>query len=322
MTMRKAVVILPGYREHDIERQAMADHGLSLSELDWGGDRERLAEGVADAEIVFVRDTILDRDCILGMRRARGIVRYGVGVDTIDRAAAAERNIIVARVPDYGADIEVADHAVALFLAVKRRIVTRDRDVRRGLWQIGQAEPIGRIAGMTAGFIGYGRIARAVAARLRAFGIGRCLAFDPYLQPGTVADVDMVDLETLAAECGVISLHAPASAANHHIVGEHFLSRMRPDAILINTARGPLIDEAALAAALASGRIFGAGIDVFETEPPLGSPLLGLPNVVLSDHAGWYSEVTVANLQRGAAEQAGQILTTGTASQAVSPGIS
>lgn len=316
--MRKAVVIAPGYREHDIERQALAPLGFSLDYLEWGNDRSRLAEGVAEAEIVFVRDTRLDRDMIGAMKAARGIVRYGVGVDTIDLDAARERGIVVARVPDYGADVEVADHALSLFLAVKRRIVTRDQAVRAGRWQVGQAEPVGRIAGMTAGFLGYGRIARAVATRLRGFGISRFLAYDPFVPPEAMdAGVELVDLDTLAARSQIISLHAPATAANHHIVDARFLSLMRRDAILINTARGPLVDETALAHALSIGAIFGAGIDVFEIEPPVSSPLFGLANAVLSDHTGWYSEETVANLQRGAAEQAVQIATSGTATEAV-----
>ncbi|MCF1711118.1 C-terminal binding protein [Tabrizicola sp. J26] len=315
---RKAVVILPGYADHSIERAGLAPFGLSVDELDWNGDRAAMADGVRDAEIVFVRDVPLDASVIAAMERCRGIVRYGVGVDTIDLVAARSRGIVVTRVPNYGAEVEVADHTLALFLAVRRRIVSRDRDVRKGAWLVGQAEPIARIAGSTAGMIGFGRIGQAVAHRLRSFGVRRFLVHDPYLKPeGLPADATLVDLARLAQESDLVTLHAPATAENRHIIDAAFLARVKPGAILVNTGRGPLINEQDLAAALKDGRLLGAGIDVFETEPPLRSPLLAAPNVVLSDHAAWYSEATVENLQRGALEQAVQILETGTASERV-----
>lgn len=318
MSDRKAVVVLPGYANHGLEAAALAPQGLSVELLDWKEDRSRLAAGLSQAEIVFVRDTVIDAPVIAAMTRARGIVRYGVGVDTIDLGAARSRGIVVARVPSYGAEIEVADHTLALFLAVRRRIVSRDCAVRKGAWQVGQAEPIARIAGSTAGLVGFGRIGQAVVNRLRAFGISRFLVHDPFLPPDRLpADAVAVDLPTLAAGSDLITLHAPATTENRHVIDAAFLSRVRPGAILVNTGRGPLVDEQALADALSSGRILGAGIDVFETEPPRTSPLMTAPNVVLSDHAAWYSEATVEALQRGAVEQAIQILTTGTASERV-----
>jgi D-3-phosphoglycerate dehydrogenase len=318
MLDRKAVVVLPGYANHGLEAAALAPLGLKLELLNWQDDRSRLADGLSHAEIVFVRDTVLDAPVIKAMTRARGIIRYGVGVDTIDLEAARARGIVVARVPSYGAEIEVADHTLALFLAVRRRIVSRDSAVRAGVWQVGQAEPIARIAGSTAGLIGFGRIGQAVVHRLRSFGISRFLVHDPFLPPDRLpADVEAVELARLAAESDLITLHAPATAQNRHVIDAAFLSRARPGAILVNTGRGPLVDEQALAEALASGRILGAGIDVFETEPPRSSALLHAPNVVLSDHAAWYSEATVEALQQGAVEQAIQILTTGTASERV-----
>lgn len=318
MSARKAVVVLPGYADHSLEATALAQHGLTLDLLDWKDDRSRLATGLSEAEIVFVRDTRLDAPVIAAMARARGIVRYGVGIDTIDLAAARDRGIVVTRVPSYGAEIEVADHTLALFLAVRRRIVSRDSAVRKGAWQVAQAEPIARIAGSTAGLIGFGRIGQAVVQRLRAFGVSRFLVHDPFLpQDRLPADATSVDLPTLAAGSDLITLHAPATAENRHVINAAFLSRVRPGTILVNTGRGPLVDETALAEALEEGRILGAGIDVFEAEPPLNSPLMSAPNVVLSDHAAWYSEATVTALQRGAVEQAIQILTTGTASERV-----
>jgi D-3-phosphoglycerate dehydrogenase len=318
MPDRKAVVVLPGYADHRIEAEVLGSLGLGVELLDWQGDQARLAAGVAGAAIVFVRDTVLDAAVIGAMQVCRGIVRYGVGIDTIDLKAAAAKSIVVTRVPNYGADIEVADHTLALFLAVRRRIVSRDGAVRAGAWQVGQTEPIARIAGSTCGMIGFGRIGQAVAHRLQAFGVARFLVHDPYLAPERIpADVQLVELPTLAKGSDLIMLHAPATPENRHVIGAGFLALVRPGAILVNTGRGTLVDEAALAAALREGRLLGAGIDVFEVEPPRVSPLMTAPNVVLSDHAAWYSEATVENLQRGAAEQARQILTTGSASERV-----
>lgn len=316
--MLKAKVILPGYANYRIESEILAPLGAEVEPIEWGTDRNSLISQLGDADILFVRDSVLDAEIVNAMAKAKGIVRYGVGTDTIDLDTASKNGIIVARVPNYGAEIEVADHAVSLFLAVRRRIVSRDLDVRNGAWQLGQQQPISRISGSVAGFVGYGRIARAVSDRLRAFGVRKILAYDPYVSAESVEpDVEMVDLETLAKNSDMISLHAPATEANYHVVNRDFLRRVKPEVVLVNTSRGALIDEKALAEALEEGRVFGAGIDVFETEPPTQSPLLTSPRTVISDHSGWYSETTVANIQRGAAEQAYQILSTGSASEAV-----
>lgn len=316
--MRKAAIILPAYADHAHEIEVMAELGFQTHLVDWVGDETRLIEGLDGAEIVFIRDSRLSAAVIETLDQCRGIIRYGVGVDTIDVEAATRKGIIVARVPDYGAEVEVADHALALFLAVKRRIVTRDAGVRRGRWQVGQSEPILRIAGTTAGFVGFGRIARAVAERLRAFGIKQFRVYDPFLDPASLpSDTDIATLEEIAGQCDLVSLHAPATPENHHLINAAFLQAMKPDAILINTARGPLVDEKALFQALKKGLIFGAGIDVFEAEPPTDSPLFHLDNIVVSDHTAWYSETTVANIQKGAAEEAAEIVRTGNARNAV-----
>jgi D-3-phosphoglycerate dehydrogenase / 2-oxoglutarate reductase len=248
------------------------------------------------------------------MKPGSGIVRYGVGVDTVDLQAATARGIRVANVPDYGADIEVSDQAAALTLALVRRVVSRHAQVVAGKWNIGQSEPIYRIAGSTLGLIGFGRIARAYLSKMRAFGITDVLVHDPYVPAAELErlGVKHVDADEIFRKARIISLHAPATAENRHLVNERTLALMRPDACLINTSRGGLVDTAALAKALAEGKLFGAALDVLEVEPmPADSPLKSLPNVILSDHVGWYSEATVASLQEGAAKAALEILTTG-----------
>jgi D-3-phosphoglycerate dehydrogenase len=163
-----------------------------------------------------------------------------------------------------------------------------------------------RVAGRTLGLIGYGRIARAFERKMRGFGVDRVLIYDPYATD--VSGVERVDLDTLCSESDYISLHAPLTAQNAHLLDRERFARMKPTAIVVNTARGGLIDEAALIEALSAGRIFGAGIDVYETEPPSrDNPLFALDNVVVSDHTGWYSEESVAELQTKAAEEVARV---------------
>lgn len=316
--MSFAAIVQPAYADHSLEAETLRPFGLDIRFVDGHADAGELVTQLKDAKLVFLRDTRLDEPVISGLDQCLGIVRYGIGVDNIDVGAAQSKGITVTRVLDYGAEIEVADHAVSLFLAARRRVVSRNADVRRGQWQVGQAEPIHRIAGSTAGFVGFGKIAHAVATRLRAFGVHDILAFDPFIPKEAVPkDVRLVSLEELAETCDLISLHAPATHENRHVIDADFLRRMRPTAILVNTARGSLVDEQALYSALEADKIFAACLDVFEAEPPTHSPLLQLPNVIASDHTAWYSEATVDAIQRSACAQAIEILKTGTASNSV-----
>lgn len=311
MMQNYALVIDPGYADHRIEAGLLAEEGIGLRRLALdapAGEKEALLAG---ASLLFVRDTRFDANLLALCRNAKGLVRYGVGVDGVDLAAARERGIKVANIPDYGADVEVADHTLALYLSVARRTVMRDAAVRRGVWGVGQAEPIRRIAGQTLGLIGYGRIARAVHRRFSAFGVEDVLVCDPFLDERQCADlhVRQVDLDKLAGRSDIVSLHLPGGDPENPVIDAAFLARMKPDAILINTSRGAHIDEAALASALSNGKLRGVGLDVLRQEPPdRDNPLLQAEGVVLSDHAGWYSEATVETLQKRAGEEAVRIL--------------
>ncbi len=166
-----------------------------------------------------------------------------------------------------------------------------------------------RIAGRALGLVGYGRIAQALERKMRGLGVARVLVYDPLLAPSALAGVESVDLNSLCRRSDFISLHAPLTRDSSHIINSTRLALMKPTAILVNTARGGLIDETALVEALRSRRIFGAGIDVFEHEPPgQDHPLLALDNVVLSDHTAWYSEESAAELQTKAAEEVARVL--------------
>ncbi len=305
---RPLVVILDeGYAPYEIERSILEPLGARLEARPCGGDAAKVVEAVRGASAVLVRESPVTAEAIAGMRVCRVIVRYGVGVDNIDRAAAAARRIYVANVPDYGFE-EVSDHAMALMLGVIRRIPARDRATRNGAWNLGRAEVMHRIAGTTLGTFGYGLIGQAFCRKAAAFGFARILVCDPQLKTAP-AGTQLVSLETLFREADVISLHAPMTSDTRHVVNRERLALMKPNAVLINTARGGLIDEAALTEALREGAIFGAGLDVFETEPPdVNSPLFALTNVIVTDHTAWYSEDAVGDLQRKAADEIARVL--------------
>jgi D-3-phosphoglycerate dehydrogenase len=306
VTPPRVVVFGPGYDDYRTELDVLAPLGVERIEP-VAVDAPDADARLSTAAIVLVREAPLPAERIARLERCRAIVRYGVGVDNIDLAAAAARGIYVANVPDYGSH-EVAEHALALILATARRIAQRDRAVRAGAWGVGAREPIARLAGSTLGLIGFGRIAETLWRKTAALGFAATLVHDPVRT--TFPDgVRPVDLDTLLAGADVISLHAPLTDATRRLVDADRLAHVRPGAVLVNTARGGLIDEAALLAALDEGRLRGAGLDVFEEEPlPADHPLRDRPQVVLTDHTGWYSDASLDELQRGAATEAARVL--------------
>jgi D-3-phosphoglycerate dehydrogenase / 2-oxoglutarate reductase len=239
----------------------------------------------------------------------RAIVRYGVGVDNIDTAAAAAAGIRVARVPDYCID-EVADHTIALLLAVERGIVTLARQTAAGGWDFRAAGPVRRLRGRTLALLGFGRIAQAVAERAAALGL-RIVAHDPAIAPDDVRRLgaEPLSLDEALAAADVLSVHVPLTKATRHLVGARELALLPPGAVVLNTSRGGLVDEEALADALSSGRLRGAGLDVLATEPPpAGHPLRRAPGAILTPHAAWYSDAAVEDLRRKAVEAAMALL--------------
>ncbi|MBL6930875.1 MAG: C-terminal binding protein [Rhodospirillales bacterium] len=301
----KVVVIEPGYELYETERNILSPFGAQVTPVAWNGDRDVITRAVTDADAVLVRESPISEEAVMAMARCRVIVRYGVGTDNINLEAARKKGIPVANVPSYGIDA-VSDHALALMLAINRRIITRDHEVRAGQWGIGQQQKILPLRGATLGIFGFGKIARRAHEKFKVIGFERTLVVDPGLtdKDANTAGVQIVDLETLCRESDVISLHAPLNDATRHAFNQKTFDIMKSTAILINVGRGPLVDEAALIKALKEKRISGAGLDVFETEPPdQSNPLFQLDNVVLSDHGAWYSEASVAELQTKAAEE-------------------
>lgn len=305
---KRVVVIDDGYGSYETEQRILARVSADVVIRPCHGDAEQVFAATSDADAILVRESPVNAHAIAQMSRCRAIVRYGIGVDNVDLDAARERRIYVANVPDYGVE-EVSDQALALLMAVARHTVQRDLAVREGAWNVSRDEKMYRIAGRVVGLVGYGRIARVFERKMRGMGIARVLVYDPYLDPKVKRDIELVDLDTLCAHSDYISLHSPLTPDTRKLIDARRLSLMKPTAILVNTARGGLIDEAALVDALHRRTIFGAGIDVFETEPPRAdNPLFGCHNAVVSDHTGWYSEDSVAELQQKAAEEVERVL--------------
>jgi D-3-phosphoglycerate dehydrogenase len=290
----------------DPERAVLDGHDVELRVLACRTPEEVAAQaGGADVLInqyVPITAAVLD-----ALPRCRLVVRYGVGVDNVDLEAATERGLWVANVPDYGRD-EVADHTLALALALLRGVVALDRSVRDGTWDLDPARPLRRLATLTWGVVGCGAIGTAVARRAAGLGM-RVLGYDlPTVR--SQAPIERVPLEALLEEADLVSLHAALTPDTHHLVGAAALARMRPTAHLVNTARGGLVEEAALLAALDAGTLAGAALDVLEHEPPdeLGWRLARHPRVVATPHAAWYSEEAFHTLKSEVAREALRVL--------------
>jgi D-3-phosphoglycerate dehydrogenase / 2-oxoglutarate reductase len=268
-----------------------------------------LLAAVADADAVLNTVVPITARVVEAMARCRVIVRSGAGVDNVDVAAASRAGIVVANVPDASVE-EVSNHALALLLACSRKIVVLDRSLRAGTWSRALFPPMGTLHGETLGVVGFGRIARALAAKVQALQM-RVLATDPLVPESEIrrAGAEPASLERLLAESDFVSLHAPLSGETRHMIAAEQLRTMKSSAYLINTARGALIDQAALVAALQSEVIAGAALDVFEQEPLApDDPLLQLPNVVLTPHAAAYSDAGIRELRRRTGEAAADVL--------------
>ncbi|MFQ5693039.1 MAG: C-terminal binding protein, partial [Nitrospinota bacterium] len=239
----------------------------------------------------------------------RILARAGIGVDNIDLAAARERGIVVTNVPDYCIE-EVSDHAMALLLSFARKLPEGAEEVRRGGWGIGGLAPIRPLRGSVLGIVGIGRIGRAVGRKARAFGM-RLLAHDPFAPEAAFGRLraERVTLAKLLRSSDYVSLHAPLTAKTRGLIGASALGRMKKEAVLINVARGELIDEGTLRRALRSGGIRGAGLDVLSEEPPARThPLQGVAGCVITPHSAWYSTASQEELRRRSAEEVLRVL--------------
>ncbi len=241
------------------------------------------------------------------------VVRSGTGVDTIDIPAADRLGIIVSNVPDYCID-EVADHTLALMLNISRKVTflnNRIKNKDKNGWDMNSAKPMYRLRGQTLGILGFGNIARQVAVRAQGFGI-KTLAYDQYVDGSLFSENNTKradSLDQVVQQADILTLHIPYLPQNHHIIDQNMFRQMKPSAILVNTARGPLVAENDLVTALKKGIIAGAGLDVTEQEPvPHSSKLLTFENVILTPHIGYYSEQSIAIERQRMAEEVVSVL--------------
>jgi D-3-phosphoglycerate dehydrogenase len=289
-----------------LDEPAIRAAGGTLRNVACQDDAERAA-AAKDAAVMVTAHAEAGEPLFAACPRLVGVVRTGIGLDTVDLPAATRYGVCIAHVPDFCHD-EVADSAMALLLAVARKVRLADRHVREGRWQPSALLPMRRLRGQTLGLVAFGHIARRMAERARAFGF-RVTAFDPYVDPGTMtrAGVEPApSLEALLSRSDVVSVHAPLTAETRGLIGAAAFAAMKPGAILINTSRGKVVDEQALVEALRSGRLAGAGLDVLWTEPPARDhPLFAMDNVVLTPHS---ASTTIEAIEELAAKVSRQIV--------------
>ena len=262
-----------------------------------------------DADAILVTYAKLTREILTQLTKCKAIGRFGLGVDNIDLPAAKEKGIAVNYVPDYCIR-EVSDHAMALLLALIRKIPLSNKLVQSGRWEMPAVVPIRRIEGTVLGLIGFGHIPRLVAPKAQAFGI-KVVAYDPYAKPEIfkAAKVESVDFDTLLKTSDYVSVHAPLLPATRGLMNAEVFAKMKKGSYIVNTARGPLIDEPALIAALDSGQLGGAGLDVVAAEPiAKDSALLGRDNVIISPHTAFYSIEALNELQTKCAADVARVL--------------
>jgi D-3-phosphoglycerate dehydrogenase len=298
----------------DIERAIVEDAGFRLSAYQCKSEQDVIAHG-QDADGILTQYAHIGATAMNNLPQLRVISRYGTGVDIIDVDEATRHGIQVTNAPNEWCADEVADHAIALWLTAARKVTEYDAATRRGEWQWQTGEPIWRLRGRVFGLLGYGAIARLIAARAQAFGVD-VWAHDPFVDAGQVrADgVRPVALDELISGSDYLTVQAPLTRETHHLFDDTTLARMKPTAILINTARGPIIEDAALERALRQGFIAAAALDDLEEEPAKqrawkpGNPLLQHPNVVVTPHAAYYSEESIQTIRTIAATEAVRVL--------------
>lgn len=294
------------------EEQVLKEVGAELVMHDLKNDDEAI-EALRETDGILLNLYPLNARVIRRLKKCKIISRYGVGYDNVDVEAATSQGIWISNVPDYAYE-DVSDHALGMLLDCVRKITAKDRRIRKGDWNLHDKFQCQRIKDKVLGFIGYGGIARALHRKISGLGLAKVLVFDPYIDREYIRDSGGTpcDFETLLKESDFITIHAPLTKETRKLVGAKQLAMMKEEAILINTSRGPLINEAALIKALQEKRIGFAGLDVFESEPlPKNSPLRKLDNVILTDHAGWYTEESFVELKTKAAMNIAEVFRSG-----------
>jgi D-3-phosphoglycerate dehydrogenase / 2-oxoglutarate reductase len=297
---------LPG----DEETEEIVAVGAELIAVDCDNEDETIARA-GEADAIITTDARISRRVMENLPNLQVVVRYGIGYDTIDVDAATDNHVLVVNIPDYSFE-EVSNHSMSLLLACARKLLFLDGQTKQGKWgyAAGRLAPMGPIAGQTLGLVGCGNIARMVAKKAAAFGLN-LIGYDPYLERKIAegAGISLVSLAELLKTADYISVHTPLTGETRHLLGEKEFRQMKQTAYLVNTSRGPVVDEDALAKALKEKWIAGAGIDVLEKEPPSPTnPLLTMDNVILTPHAAYYSDESVVRLRRSVGREAARVL--------------
>ena len=311
MSPHTVVVTDHDFKSLAIEKSVLGDIA-EVRDLSGVTGRE-FAAALTEADGVLNLRRDLDATAVAHMDECRIIARYGIGVDNVNMDAAVEQGMYVTNVPDYCIE-EVSNHAVSLLLAISRGITTYDQSVAGGEWDRGVTTPLRRLSTRTVGIVGFGDIGRALARRLNVFDV-TILTSDPFLEPDDVTDepVELVAFERVLSESDYVSIHSPLTDDTRGMFDAEVFDVMKDDAALINVARGPIVDQSALVAALESGSLRAAGLDVFDPEPPADDSLLrDHPLVVTTPHVAWYSKEANDERRHAAAECVRAALTSAT----------
>ncbi len=311
----KVVITDYDFGDVDVEKEILEAAGAEVIALQ-AKSQDDLFDVAVDCAAMINQYARIGKETILRMQTCEVIARYGVGVDIVDVDTATKRGILVTNVQDYCTE-EVADHAIALWLTLVRKLPEYDRATHAGVWQWQNGKPVYRLRGRTMGVVSLGKIGRAIAARAQAFGV-KMIAYDPFL-PTEVAEklgVELVGKSELIARSDYILMQAPMTPETRHFLSDAEFGAMKPGAILVNTGRGPTVDNAALYRALTDGTLAAAGLDDPEEEPakrtswtPDDNPLFTLPNVLVTPHAAYYSEESIRAARVTAATQVAKVLT-------------
>ena len=302
------VIAYPGFGDIEIEREILSAAGLEIEHVG-NLDTEEAREAARQCDALMVTIQPVRAELIQSLERCRLICRVGTGLDAIEIAAATKRGIWVTYAPDYSID-EVSTHAIALVLAQARGLPGLLGATRQGIWNSESGGILYRLSNQTLGVVGCGRIGQATAAKGRGLGL-EVLVYDPYVDAAAMEElgVQVVDLETVLRKADYISLHSPLTEETRHLINAKTLALMKPTAYLVNAARGGLVDEDALLAAVQSGQIAGAALDVLAVEPVAADhPFLQEERILLTPHAGWYSEESKVDVRVQGAEEVVRVL--------------
>ncbi len=311
----KVVITDYDFGNVDVETEILEAAGAEVIALQ-AKNQEDLFEVAPDCAAMMNQYARIGRDTILRMQKCEVIARYGVGVDIVDVETATDKGILVTNVQNYCTE-EVADHAISLWLTLARKLPDYDRATHAGIWQWQSGQPVYRLRGRTMGIVSLGKIGQAILARARAFGV-RVIAYDPFLPSDVAANlgVELVSKPDLLARSDYLLMQAPMTPDTRHFLSDAEFAAMKPGAILVNTGRGPTVDNAALFRALSGGHLAAAGLDDPEEEPakranwtPDDNPLFTLPNVLVTPHAAYYSEESILAARVTAATQVAKVLT-------------